>query len=369
MPRTFFLHVHPLVVYFATPFVVVAIYVTVVLYLSRSNNPGGSSSPALGPRPPENRRLFEMHIDGIAEKGVKANGEVRDALAFVLSEEAEGPVATPLSYPPSPSLPVKPERFFFLEVPQTGPEFISAFAANAHRYNNVSWCANKPWRRPPRFDHVCERMPAVITDSVKQVRTVFGDGLCGGLRMIWDFSLIDNVLVLSRKTFRLVTVLRHPVRRIADAYYGTASSLVTSLREFAVSEALHFQKYGSHNHQVRQFAGILYRCSQYSPEKLETVRRDPLSAAKRNLLTFDAIGIYERMNETLRLFRHLFGWGSEGDSDESMSLESAGLRMAKVSYKVSKEDTEFIENANSLEMEFYAYGVTLFEEQMRNFNI
>ncbi|XP_065846038.1 uncharacterized protein [Oscarella lobularis] len=360
MGKTIFFRVHPVVVYAATPFVVTALYVAAVLYFDASSRIAtgkeAHTSAARRKNSENLRRLFET------QKNAPPASE-HDALAFVLADDvAKRTSAFAL---------VRPMRFLLLQVPSTlSAEFFDAFVANARLYNNVSWCRNEPWRRPtPRLDHVCERTSESVAVAADQVAIAFGgdgDGVsqCDGLRMNWDYSLVDEKLVLSRKTFRLVTVLRHPVNRLVNAYRDGGARRVVSLREFAVSEALHFQKYGSRNHQVRQFAGVLQRCSLYGAEAAAEARRDLLATAKRNLRDFDAIGIRERMNDTLRLFRRLFSWKS--DSAESLALEQAvaALRDTSDVHFVSEGDFDFLLRENQLEVELYSFAVELFEKQL-----
>lgn len=144
-------------------------------------------------------------------------------------------------------------RFFLMEVPGVGETpLLNMFINNSRTYNNVTWCLNEPWKKSPVLDHVCEQRPSEIRNTVQQVKTTFGDGKCGGIRMMWDYSLVDKVLEFSRRQFLLITVLRHPVYRLVDAYLGSSARNVTTLTKSAESEALKFQGYGNRNHQVRQ---------------------------------------------------------------------------------------------------------------------
>ena len=266
-------------------------------------------------------------------------------------------------HPPLQSYKIEPMRFFLMEVPFVGgSKLLNLFISNSWRYNNITWCMNAPWKKPPVLDHVCERIPSKRRATVHQVEQTFGEGRCGGIRMIWDFSLIDEILLLSRKRFLLVTVLRHPVYRVVNAYYGSAAHNVTSLKEFALSEEPHFQKYGSRNHQVRQLAGVLVGCSQYSLIEKSYIHANVLSIAKRNVASFDVIGIYEQMEETLRYFQYRFKWYSHVFLAADL-LESTRSRSHMIT-SLSTEDYEFIAEANNLEMQLYEYAKELFQKQL-----
>lgn len=256
---------------------------------------------------------------------------------------------------------------FLMEVPGVGAtQILNLFISNSMRYNNLTWCLNAAWKKPPVLDHVCEREPSQIRNTVKQVVTMFGDGKCGGIRMKWDFSLPDEVLVLSRKRFLLVTVLRHPVYRTVNAYYGSVARKVTTLRKFAENEKVYYQKYGCRNHQVKQLAGVLEACSQYDEIDKEYIRKNLLYIVKRNMKTFDVIGIFERMTDTLNYFQFKFKWANKSSPEIRDLLKSA---RSSVPAKVSAQDYEFIAKTNSLEMEVYDYALQLFEKQLEQMQL
>ncbi|XP_062512315.1 uncharacterized protein LOC134188134 isoform X1 [Corticium candelabrum] len=373
------LRFYPLSIYLATPVVIVSFYFTFVLNTATFSSRENLEQVATAWKYNDvlRRQLFEKRFDKAWALAASLTASVtneNEKESRRLSNTRDLRPASDTDLDTEELTEVRPfeskadrMRFFLMAVPHAGgSQLLNLFVSQTAKYNKVNWCVNEVWRKPSTLDHVCERMPSEVHETVRQVQERFGEELCDGIRMNWDFSLVDVALLFSRKRFLLVTVLRHPVYRIVSAYYGSAARKVVSLREFAISEKAYFQKYGYRNHQVKQLAGVLLGCSQYNVDEKAYISENLLSIAKRNIELFDVIGIYERMSDTLKYFQYKFKWNNDTTEEDVYTELLDSTRMYDFR-NLLVEEYEFIADANREEMELYRYAVTLFDKQLEIF--
>jgi hypothetical protein len=164
---------------------------------------------------------------------------------------------------------------------------------------------------------------------------------------------------------RYFTMLRGPVERVLSWYSfvreytphhlhervmrggegGGGMSLAQCLRE-AISVELD-------NHMVRTLAG-----QRHVHLPFGGVTREMLEEAKRNLGTFEAVGISERFEESLALFARVFGW-------KPSQAERVNVTRARVkAEELDEEALALVRGQNALDAEFYEYARAMFERQL-----
>ena len=144
-----------------------------------------------------------------------------------------------------------------------------------------------------------------------------------------------------------ISILRHPTKRFISLYYYLQQSTThaqhhhvvgKSLHDFAQNQVIH------HNFQTRFIAGRSAFDSACSDE-------EKLAIAKANIDThFAAIGIQERFDESLILFKHVLGW-------KNLPLYVRQNKSKKPDHLDIEQSTiDLIEEKNSLDMQLYDYA-------------
>jgi hypothetical protein len=156
---------------------------------------------------------------------------------------------------------------------------------------------------------------------------------------------------------KYITLLRHPVERIASLYHHVVEEPgrdihdqvrghLGSLAEFVQSRAL----LELDNGQTRRLSGA-------NPAFGECTA-DMLVAAKRHLREyFLAVGLTERFDETLVLLRRLLGWRGVF---YHRRLKGTGRGRGEL----APETAQMIARQNELDLDLHSYAATLFEEAL-----
>jgi hypothetical protein len=158
---------------------------------------------------------------------------------------------------------------------------------------------------------------------------------------------------------RYVTLLRNPVERIASLYHhvleepdreihAQSRGHLGSLEEFVESGVL----LEVDNGQTRRLSGENPRYGECTTEMLH--------AAQRHLRErFLAVGTTERFDESLVLFRRLFGW-------RGVFYPKRQKRTGRLHGDLAPERVRLIERYNRFDLELHAYAAGLLDEALRS---
>lgn len=175
------------------------------------------------------------------------------------------------------------------------------------------------------------------------------------------------------RPFSYFTMLRDPIDRAISTYYFIrrysphplhAQSQQQSLDEFVRSHET------VDNSMTRFLSGVKYD-SQLSQRQLVPpgqCSREMLDRAKQNLKQYcKVVGLVERFDESLLLFKQAFGWDNIYYISENVSQNRPRRK------EISAEMLRQVELANELDLELYQYGKSLFnaqiERQERDFEL
>lgn len=159
----------------------------------------------------------------------------------------------------------------------------------------------------------------------------------------------------------LVTTLRDPVQRMISGYfYANGPHPKVSLRQFIERKDLEFQHFGGFNHQTKQLAGVLDRCSQYTTEEKRRINDDLLGTAIQHLETFDDIVILAKRAESLECLRRRYNFTIDFEIPQSDPSHSR-----KPSYAVhfTEEELQLARQANEIDMVVYEHALKLFQQR------
>jgi hypothetical protein len=160
-----------------------------------------------------------------------------------------------------------------------------------------------------------------------------------------------------------ITVLRNPVERIISHYYYVLRKPNHYLHKEVISRKLDLFGYVSeevsselNNGQTRAVSGAERLCVMNEhPSDSANV----LEIAKRNIRDhFTAVGICERFNESLVLFKRLFGWSNILYARKNVTQERPSVS------EIPKQTVRLIERFNELDLELYEHAENVFERMI-----
>lgn len=151
---------------------------------------------------------------------------------------------------------------------------------------------------------------------------------------------------------RYVTVLREPIARVVSVYKFVLRSTNHVLHERVVTEGIDLELYvnsemdegQTRNSQTRQLSG----------KQFGSLDRSDLDSAKRNLESFQVVGLAERFDETFVLLRR----------ELKLRFPFFITRNVSPPFEVSPAALELIRDRNELDLELYAFARDLFLEQL-----
>jgi hypothetical protein len=151
------------------------------------------------------------------------------------------------------------------------------------------------------------------------------------------------------------TLLREPVSRVLSLYGYALTNPNHYLHDRAVEEGLIgflSSEAGAEeieNGQTRQIAGV----TECLPDE------SSLAKAKDNLKTsFSAVGLVERFDESMVLFKRRFGW-------KMPFYVRKNVVGKQTPYEITDEALQIIKDRNALDAELYSFAQGLFEVQLR----
>lgn len=163
-----------------------------------------------------------------------------------------------------------------------------------------------------------------------------------------------------------ITMLRDPVERVISHYSYVLRTPAHYLHKRVASAKMGLREYVRSglspelsNGQVRLISGIK---SVDSISGNNPVSIDILNVAKRNLQDYFAVvGLSERFDESLILFKRILGW-------ENVFYIKQNVAVTRFSsQEVYDEETiDVIRNVNRLDLKLYDYAVRMFESLVRD---
>jgi hypothetical protein len=172
-----------------------------------------------------------------------------------------------------------------------------------------------------------------------------------------------------------ITMLRDPVDRVISHYYFARKNPAHYLHQEVTSKQMSLVDFVSSglsteltNDQTRMISGVeRVNTRLLDGEERRTLRpgpepvtREVLEIAKKNLREhFAAVGLFDRFDESLLLFKKVLGWGSI----YYVRLNVTKDRPAK--QQVPDEARRLVERYNEMDMELYEYARRRFEEAIR----
>lgn len=164
-----------------------------------------------------------------------------------------------------------------------------------------------------------------------------------------------------------LTLLRDPVERVISHYFYVKRSPDNYLHDWVVSRNITLKQYVSskrvaelNNGQTRLLCGM--------PQMDTIFGHDPLTdaafeAACRNLESMSCIGLVERFDESLLMFRKILGWGQ-------IFYARANVTRSRAGRDALPEDVlDAIKAHNQYDLELYALGRRLVEERLQMYEI
>lgn len=177
-----------------------------------------------------------------------------------------------------------------------------------------------------------------------------------------------------------MTVLREPIDRAVSAFYffrGNSPEQLATLREELSAEEFAQRAWLTQMAGRLSFRELIEREPELAKAHLGNhmtrmlltttpegeLNENHLAEARRNLASFDVIGLTERLGDTLLLLKHAMGWSDLGPIAHENRTQN---RRA-----VSDEDPavlELLKEWNRLDSELYAFACQLFEERFAKLN-
>ena len=182
------------------------------------------------------------------------------------------------------------------------------------------------------------------TSAPAHVRALLGRGDLRAVVGHFSFGLHEQVARPST----YVTILRHPVDRVASLYYFLKLRETMTLEEFAAAPP--FAE--ADNDQTRRIAGV--------DPPVGGCTAETLRAAKENLRRhFAVVGTTERFDETLILLKRRLGWNRE-----VVSYPQNVNASRPPTASLSPEAVAAVRRRNELDFELWGYANELLEESI-----
>ncbi|MCL5029602.1 MAG: sulfotransferase family 2 domain-containing protein [Bacteroidetes bacterium] len=164
---------------------------------------------------------------------------------------------------------------------------------------------------------------------------------------------------------RYITMLRDPVDRIISHYYSVIGRPWHYLHDKVVKNNLSIADYvtsgitiETSNSQTQLLSG----CERPLPLNIDDpIAKEAIETAKRNLSNyFEVVGIFEKYEESVILFKRKLGWKNVFYYKQNVSQNSL------VKDKISDETINIIKKYNLLDIELYFFAKKLFENMLMN---
>jgi len=177
---------------------------------------------------------------------------------------------------------------------------------------------------------------------------------------------------LLSKSCTYITMLRDPIERVLSHYYFIERDRGHFLHKEYKSTNMNLKDFiykttDNDNGQTRAFAGVSDTYSLLKSEQkiipFGECSSEIFETAKKNLKRFAVVGLMERFDETLILFKRALGWSSPP------LYTKQNVTVGRPSKEdLSPDILALIEENNKFDIELYKHATNLFEEQMSQQN-
>jgi Sulfotransferase family len=235
-----------------------------------------------------------------------------------------------------------PERYFFVHIMKTGGTALVQRLRHHFGdaiYPTVELDGTDVWEQYLLIDRLREQLAA----RGDQIRLVAG-----------HFPLCTSELLEGR--FKTITLLREPVERMLSFLQSMRRDSLDEAHDEFMPRALDALNW----HPALDPTNNMTRMLAMTPEELERSKRtripatgDHLKRAKEALTGMGAIGVQERFEGFCSELTTRFGWdlGARGRANVSPSVEASESLRARIT------------EANSLDIELYAFAMDLVRER------
>ncbi|MCK5057140.1 MAG: sulfotransferase family 2 domain-containing protein [Candidatus Aminicenantes bacterium] len=167
---------------------------------------------------------------------------------------------------------------------------------------------------------------------------------------------------LSRP-FTYFTILRDPVERVISEYFYILRSpghpLFSHVAKKNVSLVDFVKKWNAPNLQTKKISGTTFAKNSGVSQDVEVNADNMLKMAKENLNKhFAVVGLTERFDETLILFKREFGW------DWPFYIRDNVTKDKVAGEDIPSSTIDIIKEYNRLDIELYEYAKKCFTEQI-----
>ena len=230
----------------------------------------------------------------------------------------------------------------FLHIPKAGGTTLNRIISRQYKNNTIFDIGARPYENFQKFSQ--------LSNAKKdKIRYLHGHV---------PFGLFDKSLPV---TPNYITMLRDPVDRIISHYYHTINRASNMLYDDTTSKFMTLEDFASGelfsqipNYQTRFISGI-DDVNPFSGKK--PVTENILEIAKKNLSEqFEAVGIIEKFDESLMLFKNIMGWKNIYYTKQYVSKK----RIPRDA--ISRETITAIEQCNQYDIELYRFAIERFEE-------
>lgn len=159
------------------------------------------------------------------------------------------------------------------------------------------------------------------------------------------------------------TVLREPVDRAVSFFYYVRNNELHYLNTVINEEYKTLPEFFRHGkpNMLKMFDNAQTRLmsGEWLKPEYGACTQSMLDQAKENLVKCSAIGLTERFDESLLLFKHAFGW-------QHLQYEKANAAPGRPAIdKLDAEEYQAASACNQLDIELYAFAQELFDKQIQ----
>lgn len=233
----------------------------------------------------------------------------------------------------------------YLHIPKAGGTTLNQIFHIVYQDNafdtNIERVKDKPRKTP--ISEILKRR-----ESFDNVDIIFGNHYQFGIHRYLP----------SDKSFKYVTLLRNPVKRIISHYNHVKSRGNHKLHKLVTENNYNLKDYVSSgitkevdNGMVRQIIG--------SKKKIFDCNEDDLNLAISHIEEhFALIGLLEQFDNTLQLFKHKFGW------KEIPEYTVLNKKKKKLNNEFTEEEISAAKAYNRLDLKLFAYCKQKFKKEL-----
>jgi hypothetical protein len=230
------------------------------------------------------------------------------------------------------------DTLIFLHIPKTAGTTLRKIIERQYRRTGILEVYDK---------RVLDHLELEGTEILRQVPLREMGLLAGHIVFGWHRFLPGRAVYL--------TMLRDPVDRVVSLYYYIREDPRMPLHSAVRNGSVGLEEYLRRGLDPEASNGQTYWLSGGLPATTE----DTLQWAKRNLDFFPVVGIQERFDESLVLFKRAFAWRSVYYSKRNVVLARPRVK------DLPDRMVRLISERNQLDLELYDYARKRFESQVQ----